>query len=463
MQMTTPVRECVRGLARCATERTGAVIALVGAGMLLAHLVALVVLPKPDGRVIFGDATHHFVQLRSIVFDRDLEFRNEYVRIYGLRGGEPGTEWLFTDLTPTGHVRNYTSIGPAILWAPLYLLFAGLQILLAAFGLAAWPDGFDRILQIAPGVTGVVAATLGVWLSWRLARRYTDASSAAAGTLAVWLGSSALYYSLVSPAYSHAASMLVGSMFFLHWLTRRGERTIGRFAQWGALVALASLMRWQDAIFLAVPLIEAVTWPVHWRDRFAALGAAGLAWLVVFSPQMIVWYVLYGRPLAVPQGASFLQWTSPHPIAVLFSDNHGLFTWTPLLLLSVVGLARFCARNRSLALPLAVVLLASWYVNAAAADWWAGEAFGARRFLSLFPLFALGLAAWLQSSGQWRRGRAVWLTVVWVLVGANFLLLLQYQLCLKGLAAIAPYPRGGFDMWVARFAVPLRLLAWWSP
>ena len=55
------------------------------------------------------------------------------------------------------------------------------------------------------------------------------------------------------------------------------------------------------------------------------------SWLVVFSPQMVVWFVLYGRPFTVPQGPSFMQWTSPHPLAVLFSDSHGLFVWAPLL------------------------------------------------------------------------------------------------------------------------------------
>jgi hypothetical protein len=43
----------------------------------------------------------------------------------------------------------------------------------------------------------------------------------------------------------------------------------------------------------------------------------------------------------------------------------------------------------------------------------------------------------------------------------NVLLLLQYQLFMKGLDELAPYPRGVFDMWVARFVVPVRLIVWW--
>jgi hypothetical protein len=458
--MMTSLRAGGRALVRRASDRTGVVLALVGTAMVVAYLAAQVVFRKPDGRVVFGDATHHFVQLRSVVFDRDLDFRNEYVRIYGLRGGEPGTEWIHRDLTPTGHVRNYMPVGPAMLWAPLYLVLAGVQIALATIGLAGWPDGFERVLQIAPGVTGVIAATGGAWLSWRLARRYTDAASASVAVFGVWLGSSALYYSLVSPAYSHSASMLVSSAFFLHWLSTREQPTLRRFAEWGALAGIAALMRWQDALFLVVPAIEALSWRARAAERLKAAMVAGLAWLIAFSPQMVVWDALYGQPLAVPQGAGFLQWTRPHLFDVLFSDNHGLFTWTPIVLLSVAGLARFARRTPGVTASIAAVVLASWYVNAAVADWWAGEAFGARRFLSLFPLFTLGLAVWIGQAAS-PRARTVRLVAVWVLVGANLLLLLQYQVFMKGLPALAPYPRNWADMWIARFVVPVRLWGWW--
>ena len=33
----------------------------------------------------------------------------------------------------------------------------------------------------------------------------------------MWLGSSAIYYSLVSPAYSHASSMLAAGLFTAVW------------------------------------------------------------------------------------------------------------------------------------------------------------------------------------------------------------------------------------------------------
>jgi hypothetical protein len=433
-----------------------AVVVGLGAVMLIAYLGAAAVMPKPGGRVIFGDATHHFVQLRSVVFDHDLDFRNDYQRIYGLTREEPGTEWIFSDLTKTGHVRNYMPVGPAILWAPLYLLVVAGEFAAFHAGIAPRPDGFGHAAQLVPGVTGILAAAAAAWLSWRLARKWVDAGSAALGVLAAWLGTSALYYSLVSPSYSHAASMFACALFFSHWLDPRAVWTPRRIAASAALASFASLMRWQDALLLGIPLFEALRAPWSWRARLLACVGAGAVWVAVFLPQMIVWRTLYGNWLALPQGPSFMQWLAPHPIAVLFSDNHGFFSWTPVAMLAVVGLGQFAFSHRRFLLPLTGVLVSAGYVNAAVADWWAGEAFGARRFLSLFPLLALGSAVWIGSPP--RRGR---LGLVAAAAAVTWLLLFQYEVFMKGLVSVAPYPKGAFGFWAARFVVPFRLIAHW--
>ncbi len=449
-------------LARAALHGDLILIAL-GVLMLGAFLSATLLFPKASGRVVFGDATHHFIQLRSVVFDHDLDFLNEHVAIYELAGTKEETDHILAELgTPTGRVRNYMPIGPAILWAPMYLLAIGVDWLRWLAGAGPVPDGFSRGAQMAPGVTGVIAATAGVVLSWRTARLFVDAESALGGAVAVLLGSHALYYSMVSPSYSHAASMLTSSLIVWFWLrNRRRDPSIWNATMFGALVGAATLMRWQDAVFLIVPFSEILGWRASWRTRLGALAAAALAWVVVFSPQLVVWHVLYGQAFAIPQGPSFMQWTSPHLADVLFSTNHGLFTWTPIVALAIVGLGVLVRREPTVAPALVGLVLVSWYVNAAVADWWAGEAFGARRFLSMFPLLVLGMATWMQARGKPPSTRTTRWAIVSALIAANGLLLLQYQLFMKGLIAIAPYPSGWFDMWVARFVVPARLLSWW--
>jgi hypothetical protein len=443
-------------------RRPGWTIAVTGLLCACAYAASLLVASRPDKRVVVGDAVHYFVYLRSLVFDRDLRFQNEYLHLYGLsltQPPPPDTEWIYTPLA-TGHTRNLMPIGTALVWAPLYLAAAALSWILHLAGVGPAPDGYSRALQATTAVSGIAAATLGAWLSFLVARDLYGPLVALWATLAVWLGSSAIYYSLVSPTYSHPVSMLATSLVVFLWWRTREDDSIRRFALVGAAVGAAALVRPQDVVFLAAPLLDALRLAgrsgLGWRAAALRACTAGAAAAVVFLPQMIAWTVIFGSPLLVPQGSGFLKWNAPQLLPVLFSTYRGLFTWTPVLLAATAGLFCLGPSRRPLAVACGVIFVLSCYVNASVADWWAGEAFGARRFVSCVPIFVIGAAALF---ARWRAQPGRLTLAVAMVVGLNLLLLLQYQLFLRGWRDIAPYPDTLHGLWLARFVVPLRLLA----
>ena len=440
----------------------GRTIVLIAVLFAAAYTASLILRPKPDGRIVIGDALHHYVQLRSVVFDGDLHFRNEYIRLYRLSGSEPETEWVY-ESTPTGYVRTLMPVGPALLWAPAFLI---VTVVVWLGGLVGWSypiDGYGRLFQATAGWSGIVAAAIGVWLALLTVAELFGRRTAAWATIVLWLSSSAVYYTVISPTYSHAASLLTTSVFWWVFVRTRREISVRRFAAMGALAGAAALMRWQDAIILVVPAVDLL---YRWADgmplgRIIVRGVVCIAAaLVAFMPQMLVWQTLYGQPLAIPQGEGFLRWEDPALIAVLFSDWHGLFTWTPIVALAVAGVPLVWRSDRLVLIAAAAFLVLSWYVNATAADWWAGEAFGSRRFISCFAVFALGLAAMID---RWSPGGRALTIASGVIVAHTFLLLVQYQAFMHGLRDIAPYPRGAFNLWLARFVVPFDLIARWLP
>lgn len=441
----------------------GRTILLIGLLLAVAYSASLLVLQKPTPRFVVGDALHYYVYLRSLVYDGDLQFRNDYAALVTGQRDNDGPEWL--EPTSTGHVRNYMSIGPAIVWAPLFLVVSGV-VAIARFAGSSYPlDGFGAPFQLSAFYSGIAAATAGAWLTFLACTRLFSRRPAIWATLAVWTGSSAIYYSAISPAYSHAASMLAAGAFVYVWVATRGETSAVRYAAVGALGGFAALVRWQDVVFLAVPAVELVmtafSEPRSGRNRAVRnLFICAATALAVFSPQLIVWQILYGRPIAIPQGASFMRWGSPHVVDVLFSDRHGLFTWTPLAAVAVSGLFWLWRKDRLAGAAMSLVFVLSLYTNAAVSDWWAGEAFGARRFVSCFPIFALGFAALLD---RWRDRLQAMITISGVFIALNMLLLLQYQLFMHGLRDVAPYPEGLSGLGWARFVVPFRLIeALWN-
>ena len=76
----------------------------------------------------------------------------------------------------------------------------------------------------------------------------------------------------------------------------------------------------------------------------------------------------------------------------MLSSDHGLLLWTPILILAVAGLFLFLKRNRRLAAYFITVFVALCYLIGGDSTWDGLSSFGNRYFISLTPIFIVGLA-----------------------------------------------------------------------
>ena len=442
-------------------QQPGRTITAIGVLFATTYVIATTVFPGSSPQVIDGDAIQHYAYLRSVLFDGDVNFINDYKLLYVEDAAGGG--WLEAR-TPTGHAVNLASIGPAILWSPFFLVMWGLLEVLRIAGLPFALDGVSAPFQLSAGVGGIAYATAGAYLTYRGCCRLFPAAPAFWGTLVAWLATPAVYYSLVSPAYSHATSLFAGALFFYGWLATRGNDGVARYALLGALAGLAVLVRWQDLVLLVLPGIDLFrAWlnnqhPL--RSVAVRIGVMATTLTVAFLPQLLAWHQIYGQFLLIPQGSTFMHWTDPAFLSVLFSTNHGLFSWTPAVLPAVLGLLLVARRDAWVALGSVAVVLASTYVNASVDDWWAGEAFGARRFSSLTVFFALGMTGVFAASFWKHRPSARHWTAV-ALTVYNLLFLLQYQLFMRGFRELVPYPATAKQIFVDRLVLPWQLIRHW--
>jgi hypothetical protein len=325
---------------------------------------------------VASDGIFYFAPLRSIVVDFDLDFENEY----RILGAEPG----YFQRTATGRLPNHYSVGPALLWLPGYLLAH-------ALGLAGLyrPTGFGYPYFTAVATATAIAGFAGVVFVFRLARGYFEERAALPATLLLWLATFHVWYMVFEPSMSHAIAMASVSGLLL--LARRDLRGTRDFFFAGAASGLVALVRWQNVVF--VPAAMALVLSRRERPSPRELAASALAFLLVASPQLLYWKLLYGSFLLVPQGGGYVDLGSPRIEEVLFSSRHGLLSWAPVLWLALAGLPRFVRKAPALGWALVLSTLLALYVNASVFDWWAGASFGSRRFDGALAFFALGLAA----------------------------------------------------------------------
>ena len=405
-------------------------------------LLAVVSLPAVTTRLYASDEIEYFAYLRSLWFDRDLSFDNEYryfydrgiARAHGFRGTFLESE------TATGYRVNFGTIGSAILWSPFYAAGDLAARALRALGRPVAVDGFSRPYLAAVTYGSAVYGFLAVCLSIVSARRLLGIGHFAG--LAVWIGTPLVFYMYLAAGFAHACSAFAVALFVSLWLVVRDDWSLRGLAALGAGAALMGMVREQDVFFVAGPAVDFL-----WSLRDAAAGgdtarvrrllqrlAAGFASaFVCYLPQVGTYLVLYGR-IGAPGVADKMAWYAPYAPHVLLSPEHGLLVWTPMVLLALAGLAWFtwtgsgCVdrpRARRIGICLLVMFASQVYISGSVETWETLGSFGQRRFVGTTVLLVIGLAAVLRPAGDGRRRTAA-LVLVTACVWWNLGLMAQF-------------------------------------
>jgi hypothetical protein len=444
----------------------------------LAALVLLfaVSLPAVTARLYSSDEVQYFSYLRSLWFDRDVSFENEYRYFYDHQIAQSADfHRTFLELrTGTGRRINYGTIGCAILWAPFYATGDAIARGLRAAGRDVAVDGYSRpyVSAVAYGSAfyGFATIVLGIGA----ARRVVGACSLGTG-LAAWAGTPILFYMYIAPPFSHACSAFAVALFVTVWLhVRRAWTTRGAVAL-GLTGALMAMVREQDMFFIVGPVVDfglTVLEAKGTSEKVSLLkpALAGCAASAVgYLPQLLAYQALNGSPRPSPLVTRKMSWHAPHALQVLGSPEHGFFVWTPLAVLGLAGLVVLVFgrelqpkpgaaahpeigrapdatdRRRIGACALLMVAL-QVYVSGAVESWTVAGAFGQRRFIALAILLVIGLAA-LRGAFHARAPRLALNTAIALCVWWNLTLMAEFGTSMMDRQRLEPR-RNAYDAFV---------------
>ncbi|HXY25135.1 MAG TPA: hypothetical protein VEI73_10830 [Candidatus Acidoferrum sp.] len=353
-----------------------------------------------------GDGIGYYAYVRSPLIDHNFNFSSDW--------RDPGEElekvflvnhFVSNPVTKTGHLPNFYTVGPAILWSP-FLIATHLAVLgLASMGWHVPPDGHSWPYVAAMAGATAFYAFAGLCLSFAIARKYVEERWAFWATVAMWFGTALPIFIWLLPAWSHAHSVFANSLFLWYWLRTRGTRTAGQWLLLGLLAGLMIDVYQLNGVFLLAVAYEAVSsyaqfWPARESGsqtpaklfRLHALCALGV--FVGLLPTFITRQIVFGNPFAVgPYTLRIWNWSSPFFLQVLFSSNHGLLVFAPILLPAIAGLYFFWRLDRAFG-NICMLITLVFYFLIACFPWWHGAVgLGNRFFLSLTPIFVLGLAS----------------------------------------------------------------------
>ena len=383
--------------------------------------------------LVQGDAKSYFAYLPSLVLDFDLDLRNQFTQLRPEQGAGGDAQFPFGP-GAGDKAANPFPVGPALLWLPGYLAGLALDAIAGAIGFDTGPLGYGLFAVWGAALCAIALAGVGVELSRRLAAEVVEPRYSLAAALLIWLGTPALYYTMVAPLYSHAVAWFaVALATWLGWLAFRDSDTWWRWLVAGAAGGLLVSIRLQDAPLLLVPLILLLLSNGGGTKlaRSAAAWSAGA--LLAYLPQAYVWYSLHGewiprQNLGAPRSASLQRL-----FEVLFSSGYeGWLSWTPLAVVALAGLGWLALTARSPAQRsvawMALVAIAALVLIDVIHPYGQGAAFGARRYVSATSYLAVGLAAAISWCAPKPRYRTVGFTAIGALALANLWLFVAYEL-----------------------------------
>ena len=279
-----------------------------------AALVAIFALSLPavTARIYSSDEVEYFSYLRSLWFDRDLSFENEYQYFFDrdVARAEGFHETFLENQTEAGRRPNFGTIGCALLWSPFYAVGDLTARTLRNAGYDVTVDGYSRpyLAAVAYGsaVYGFLAVLLSIGAARRVLLNVPVAASFNAATdhavvegderrgpgaslksaLLIWVGTPLLFYMYVAPPMSHACSAFAVAVFVTVWLHVRRTWTTGQVILLGLSGALMAMVREQDVFFLLGPALDFAISQVP-RERWRAIGKGGPGYSGVrdrFSP-----------------------------------------------------------------------------------------------------------------------------------------------------------------------------------
>ena len=375
-------------------------------------------------RVSGIDGVYYYMYLPSVLLDGDIDFSNEVSYYFGEKQVEK-------DRTKTGMVGNHWPIGPAIFWAPFFLLAHFITSIGNSIGSSLPANGYSGLYTTFVYLANSLYGVSGFFFIYYSLKRFFAFRDILLACLVILLCSPLTYYLWSFSTMSHTISFFAVSMFIFAFLR------YGIGLRLAICSGLMFLVRWQDILFI-LPLIIYVVHDFYQRRKkngflYTKWLAHHLGFVIVFfitvSPQLFVWKIIYGQWIMPASTSQKIDVLNLHTIKVLFGSETGFFAWHPILILGVIGLPILFKKRRmwgiycSLAILIQVLFVASIQKSA-------GWAFGNRFLIGTLPFLTFGLAALFERIKNYRLLRSMAIVSVIFFCYWNQVFVFQYQ---KGL------------------------------
>jgi hypothetical protein len=313
---------------------------------------------------IYGDGNGYYVTAQSLLYDQTFKSDRILTHLKNFSGRDYVFSRVFWDEN-----KNPYSVGTSLFWIPSLALIS----LFSA-------NPLDLYHELGPGFTGILFMLGGLYFIEKYLAHLYSPRSTFFTILTLFVGSNLFYYTTLEPALSHQPAFFLIA-FLLYWTRDLPDKMLS-YLLLGVIFGVVQITRIADT-FLLVPIFFAL------KLDLKKIIMIGLGFMVGMAPQISAQYFYYGtiaKNFYLTESSNQWSFQSIHLFEYLFSYQKGLFVWSPVYLMGLVGLLKI----KKYLILLTIIFI--WCLGA----FWSEHSsmtagFGQRLSLAAVPYFALGI------------------------------------------------------------------------
>ncbi len=343
--------------------------------------------------ILRTDAKGYYAYLPAVFVYQDLNF-NFFESIEKNKYYDACCFFDYRIYKPDGRDINKYYCGTAVAQLPFFLIAHA-----ASHAGSYEPDGYSKLYPISICIATLFYLLIGLLYLNSILDLYKikEIHKCLVLTIAVF-GTNLFYYTVGEPGMSHVFSFAFITMFIYYAKLFFTSSMAKLLLVMGALLGIIVLIRPVNGLIVFVLPFLAGDIQSLKQGFFQAmrnkrhLVAGFCLFVAVLSIQLIYYKLSTGDFLVYSYADEGFNFLEPHIFDILFSYKKGLFLYTPIFLISLMGIyylwksSNFEFYSMALFLFLIVYVFSSWWI------WFYGGSFSSRVFVEYIAIFMVLLA-----------------------------------------------------------------------
>lgn len=279
-------------------------------------------------------------------------------------------------VSTNGFIINDFSIGCAIIWLPVYLLSLIFDNQTTSL---LFTNFFSSLLGI-----------LSLFISYKLLLYLNFSHNIALlSCILTFIGTPLLFYTYTIPQNYHTTCAFLISLFVMLWYSNYKKSFLEKYIFLGLLLGIICSVREQYIILSVFILCEFVL-TLNEGKILKRMLLFLISFIVGLSPSLLNTKILFSKFTVPKMYTISTKFLLSNISEVLFSSYHSVILWTPLIIISTIGLIISIKEKYEIVVPSLIVIVLETIITSLVVSPGGGWSFGIRYYSDIVIILILG-------------------------------------------------------------------------